>query len=125
VAIELDSKEAIKRCRLSAMGKHHTATFKAHLVRELLRDDKTISQIAAEHGVHPNQLGTWKASALQGLPRLYDRADGVATLKATHDQPTSASPNQVGGIDITSSACREAGRSSARSTARVWTSFAA
>ncbi len=47
------------------MGKHHTATFKAHLVRELLREDKTISQLAAEHGIHPNQLSKWKAVALQ------------------------------------------------------------
>jgi len=58
------------------MEKHHMATFKAHLVRELLRADTTISRIAAEHGIHPNQVSKWKAIALQGLPSLYDRADG-------------------------------------------------
>ncbi len=68
------------------MGKHHTATFKAHLVRELLREDKTISQIATEHGIHPNQLSKWKAVALQGLPGLFERRDAATVLQAAHEQ---------------------------------------
>ncbi len=70
------------------MGKHHTAAFKAHLVRELLREDKTISQIATEHGIHPHQLSKWKAVALQGLPGLFERRVSVATtvLQAAHEQ---------------------------------------
>ena len=78
------------------MGKHHTATFKAHLVRELLREDKTISQLATEHGIHPNQLSKWKAVALQGLPSLYDRSDSVATLKASHDQQVTDLYAEIG-----------------------------
>jgi len=78
------------------MGKHHTATFKAHLVRELLREDKTISQIAAAHGIHPNQLSKGKAVALQGLPILYDRSDSVATLKASHDQQVTDLYAEIG-----------------------------
>ncbi len=38
------------------MGKPHTATFKVHLAREVLREDKAINQLAAERGIHPNQL---------------------------------------------------------------------
>jgi len=68
------------------MGKHHTATFKAHLVRELLREDKTISQIATAHGIHPNQLSKWKAVALQGLPGLFERRDATSVLQAAHEQ---------------------------------------
>jgi len=68
------------------MGKHHTATFKAHLVRELLREDKTISQIATAHGIHPNQLSKWKAVALQGLPGLFERRDATSVLQAAHAQ---------------------------------------
>ncbi len=30
------------------MGKHHTATFKAHLVRELRREAKTSNEFAAD-----------------------------------------------------------------------------
>jgi transposase-like protein len=36
--------------------KHYTPVFKAQVVRELLKEDKTLAQLAAEHGVHPTQL---------------------------------------------------------------------
>lgn len=52
------------------MRKHYSATFKAEAVKELLKEEKTISQLAAEIGVHPTQLKEWKKIALQGLPEL-------------------------------------------------------
>ena len=36
--------------------KIHTATFKAQVVQQVLREDKTLAQIAAQHGIHPNQI---------------------------------------------------------------------
>src|SRR5512133_2298268 len=69
------------------MRKRYSPEFKAQLVQELLKEDKTINQIAAENGVHPNQLNRWKATALKGLPRLF--ADGRAAEKsaaADHEQ---------------------------------------
>ena len=44
--------------------KIHTATFKAQVVQQVLREDKTLAQIAAEHGIHPNQISQWEAAAL-------------------------------------------------------------
>ncbi len=40
------------------------------LVLEIFKEEKTISQIASEHGVHPNQLSNWKKNVLEGLPEL-------------------------------------------------------
>src|SRR3972149_6199429 len=53
------------------MRKRHTADFKAESVLEVLKEIKTVPQIASERGVHPNQLSTWKALVLQGLPSLF------------------------------------------------------
>lgn len=53
------------------MRKHYSATFKAEAVRELMKEEKTISQLAAELGVHPTQLKEWKKIALTGLPDLF------------------------------------------------------
>jgi transposase-like protein len=39
------------------MRKQFSAAFKAQVVQELLREDKSIAQLAAEYGVHPTQLG--------------------------------------------------------------------
>ena len=40
--------------------KHHTAAFKAQVVLEMLKEEKTVAQIAAEHQIHPGQLHRWK-----------------------------------------------------------------
>ena len=37
-------------------------------MEEILKEEKTIGQIASEQGIHPNQLNRWKAVALEGLP---------------------------------------------------------
>ena len=67
------------------MRKHYTATFKAQVVQELLREDKTIAQIATEYEVHPTQLNKWKSTALQGLPGLFEEKESLAALKASHE----------------------------------------
>lgn len=54
------------------MRKHFTTTQKAQIALEVLKEEKTVSQISSEYGVHPNQLYRWKAQALEGLPRLFD-----------------------------------------------------
>ena len=40
------------------MRKHYTTAFKAKLVLELLKETKSLSQLAAEHKVHPVLLQT-------------------------------------------------------------------
>ncbi len=76
--------------------KHYTPAFKAQLVQELLREEKTVSQLAAEHGIHPNQLSTWKRTALDGLPTLFSRGDSTAALQATHEQEVEDLYAQIG-----------------------------
>ena len=62
------------------MRKHYSATFKAQIVQEVLKGEKTIAQIASEHKVHPNLVGLWKATALERFPSLFEKenADRVA-----------------------------------------------
>ena len=48
-----------------------TSEFKARVALEALRGDKTVQEIAAHHKVHPNQVGTWKRQALDGLSAVF------------------------------------------------------
>ena len=41
--------------------KHYSVHQKDQIVLELLNEEKTVSQIASEHGIHPNQLHRWIA----------------------------------------------------------------
>jgi transposase-like protein len=51
--------------------KRYPADFKAQVVLEILREEKSISQISSEYGVHPNQLNRWKNQVVNDLPRLF------------------------------------------------------
>ncbi len=78
------------------MKKTYSSVFKAQVVRELLRETKTVSQLAAEHGIHPNVLSTWKTTALQGLPTLFEKRDSLTTLQDAHDQQVQELYAQIG-----------------------------
>ena len=64
------------------MRKRYSATEKAQIVLEALKEEKTIAQIASEHKVHPNQISKWKAEALQGLPTLFTNEERATRLRA-------------------------------------------
>ena len=78
------------------MRKHYTATFKAQVVQELLKEDKTIAQIAAEYEVHPTQLNKWKSTALAGLPSLFEEKDSLGALKASHEEQLTQLYAEIG-----------------------------
>ena len=60
--------------------RHFTAEFKAKLVQQMLREEQTINQLAAEHSLHPNQLYRWREIALAGLPSLFSGQAATADL---------------------------------------------
>ena len=68
------------------MRKQYTAAFKARVVQELLKEEKTLAQIASEYEVHPTQLKNWRAVALEGLPSLFEKQDSTVVLQAAHEQ---------------------------------------
>jgi transposase len=51
--------------------KQYTADFKAKIVKEMLKEEKTVGQLAAEYEVHSNMLYRWRDQALAGLPGLF------------------------------------------------------
>ncbi len=57
--------------KVNGLRNHYSPEFKANIVREILREEKSVTQIAAEHGIHPHQLYQWRDQALQGLPTLF------------------------------------------------------
>ena len=48
-----------------------TADFKAKVVLEALRGDKSIQEISTRHKVHPNQVSTWKRPAMDDLGAVF------------------------------------------------------
>ena len=54
------------------MRKKYTGNLKAQIVMEMLKEEKTISQIASEYEVHPTQLNKWKAIVKDHLPEILE-----------------------------------------------------
>lgn len=78
------------------MRKQYSATFKADAVKELLKEEKTINQLATDLGVHPSQLKEWKKIALQGLPELFSRERKAGEQVKVHEQQVNELYGEIG-----------------------------
>ena len=79
------------------MRKQYSANLKAQLVLEVLKEEKALSQIASEHGVHPNQLRRWKSQVIDGLPTVFaDEHRATQELKATHEREVEELYTEIG-----------------------------
>ena len=68
---------------MTTKRRRFTAYFKAKVVLEVLRGDRTIQAIAAKHEVHPNQISGWKRQAQAVLRELF--GDGTDRRQKQHD----------------------------------------
>ncbi|HLZ57587.1 MAG TPA: transposase [Ktedonosporobacter sp.] len=57
---------------MTTIRKTYTTEFKVKVVREILREEKSLSQIASEYGTHTNVISRWRDQALSGLSGLFD-----------------------------------------------------
>lgn len=61
-----------------------SASFKKKVALEALKEDKTLSQIASQYGVHPIQVSKWKKELLDGAEGIFEdkrnrrKEEGVA-----------------------------------------------
>lgn len=53
--------------------KVYEGVFKSRVVLEVLRGEKTLSEIASEYSIHPNQITQWKKLVVALLPDILSR----------------------------------------------------
>lgn len=61
-----------------AKRRNFSPDFKAKVALAAIRGDGTIAELAARYQVHPNMIGKWKCTALEGLKETFSRGPGPA-----------------------------------------------
>ncbi len=64
---------------------------------EILKEEKSISQLASESGIHSNVLNRWKNEAIQNLSQLFvDDRKGITKMKKEYEQQIEELYAEVG-----------------------------
>ena len=76
---------------------------KAHVVFEVLREEKTITEIAAEYEVHPNQMIRWKAEFLQNTKWAFSKEkeeENIDKVKQSYEKEIDELHRQIGQLKV-------------------------
>lgn len=60
---------------MAGKRRQHSKEFKFKIALEAVKGGKTVSQIAAEHNLHPTQISNWKKQLLQEGSSLSARSN--------------------------------------------------
>lgn len=83
---------------MTTTRKQHSPKFKAQVVLEAMRGEKTLSQLGSRFKVHPIQIAKWRKSALERMPELF--VDGRTRQAGTGEAETAALYEQIGRLKV-------------------------
>ena len=67
----------------------HSPAFKAKVALAAVKGEKTLSELAQQFDVHPNQIATWRSQLLEGAAGVFglektEAKEAAVDLKALH-----------------------------------------
>jgi putative transposase len=74
--------------------KSHSAALKAQVALAAVKGDKTISELAAMHGVHPTLIHAWKKQLLDNAEELFQSS--AKSSSAEHEALQAQLYEQIG-----------------------------
>ncbi len=75
-----------------------SAEFKAKVALEAIRGERTISELATKHQLHPNQITQWKRQAIENLAKAFD--DKATDAKAGREAEVTKLHAKIGQLVV-------------------------
>ncbi|MCE5223110.1 integrase core domain-containing protein [bacterium] len=66
--------------------KVYDGVFKSRVVLEVLRGEKTLSEIASEYSIHPNQITQWKKQDLRAYENVWEAERSIGAYIQFYNQ---------------------------------------
>lgn len=77
--------------------RNFTPEQKARIVLEVLREEKTLNEIAAEYEIHPNMISRWKAEFVNNAAKVFAKeTDELEKVKKIYEKEKEELLKQIG-----------------------------
>lgn len=74
--------------------KSHTAGFKGQVALAAVKGDKTVSELASVHGVHPTMIHAWKKQLVENVEEIFQ--SGAKASSTEHEALQAQLYEQIG-----------------------------
>lgn len=83
---------------MSVKRKRYTATEKARIALEAIKEELTMAQITSKYAVHATQISSWKKQMLAGLPELFSNKN--KQINKDHEIQLAELYEQIGRLKV-------------------------
>jgi len=74
--------------------------FKSKVAIEALRGEKTIQELAQQHGIHPNLIGQWKKQLIENAASTFEKENKKDHEKIASEKKIEALYGQIGMLQV-------------------------
>ena len=80
--------------------KSYSPAFKTRVVKEMLKQEKTVSQIASEYKIHPTQAHKWKKKAVEQMQEGFKNPLKKDSRVAEQEELIADLYNKIGQLTV-------------------------
>lgn len=81
---------------MTQIRKKYNKDFKAQVVLQAIREERTVAELASQYGVHPTQINAWRRKFLSNMADIFDDNQ----LSIEHDRHVQALERKIGQLTL-------------------------
>lgn len=90
--------------------KRYTPEFKTQVALELLKEEKTVSEIASKYAVHSSLLHRWRKEFLEKAPQVFQSTDEIQKAQKAHKEEVENLYTEIGRLTTQLSWLKKSGQ---------------